>query len=483
MVHGLVWFGHRSFDLDMVFNLLKPRVMFVTQIPTDSVFKLRNNQLAAVAHQRIHHQRPTGRSSQAEDTRANSAETLWQKLYATSPCFPPPCGITILEPCTLLHQELESMLKQSGKISPSLLEYLHHLRLRYLKLAYCAFYGPIPHQFSNLSNLWHLDLGYNYWLYSENLKWLSHLSLLSHLDLSYVVLSKATGWVQSISNLPLLKELHLYQCYPPDITHSSPFRFNSSVSLSFVDLSSNGLSSSIYNWLFNFSSSLAYLDLRYNVLKGSIPDAFEDLISLTNLSLRGNQLEGGLPKSFANSSHLQSLDLSGPIPLVPSNLSSLILSKNKFGGPLSFLCAITGDWVAFLEPLEKHFDWKNHPRDRSDEMLESLDLSANKLSGEISRSLAHLNFLSVLNLSSNNLSGEIPLSTQLQSFNASAYPGNRNLCGLPLPNKCLGDTPIAPQPKEDEDRSITQGFYISMGLGLFFGFWGVFGTILFNSRS
>ncbi|KAF7151229.1 hypothetical protein RHSIM_Rhsim02G0045900 [Rhododendron simsii] len=130
-----------------------------------------------------------------------------------------------------------------------------------------------------------------------------------HLDLSLVELSKATAWVQSISNLPLLKELHLSRCSLLDITPSSSLSSNSSMSLSFVDLSFISLSSSIYIWLFNFRSSLAYVDLGYNESKGSIPDDFGDMLSLTTLSLSWNQLEGGLSKSSANSSHLQSLDL------------------------------------------------------------------------------------------------------------------------------------------------------------------------------
>ncbi|XP_058216966.1 receptor-like protein EIX1 [Rhododendron vialii] len=846
-----------------------------------------------------------------------------------------------------------------GKISPSLLE-LHHLR--YLDLSVNYFYGPIPHQFSNLSNLRHLDLGYNSLaLNRENLEWLSHLSLLSHLDLSYVLLSKQTGWVQSISNLPFLKELHLSGCSLPNVAQFSSFCFNSSVSLSVVDFSYNGLSSSIFNWLYNFSSSsIAHIDLGGNELKGLIPDAFGDMVSLANLILSENQLEGGLPKSFMNSSHLQSLylfdnnlteefheflqklsgaknsletlllsdnrlkgplpdftrfsllreldldnnllsgsfpknignlpslvylslsrnQISGPlpdlsvfpslkslylednhlngtidrgigqlhklvflscgfnslkgtiseahffnlsslwyldfsynaltfnissnwvppfqieiiklsscklgphfpewlrtqhnffvldissagivgyipswfwdlspglntlklshnqisgflpdlslkfpnatgidlsnnlltgsIPLVPTNLVFLNLSKNKFRGPLSFLCrstftkdqlliyldlsdnllsgelpyclslfkmlsifslgnnnlngkipssigslqriqtlnlrnnnfsgevpsslkrctklsiidfrgnkftGIVPAWlgthltslivlilrsnefkgsiprqichlnrIQILDFSQNHLSgsirpcfsnfaalvetknsdattsfryntaptgimfenstyvakafvqWKGNDLEYSKnlgllktidlssnrlsgkvpqqignlaglhslnlsrntltgniiqeigrmEMLESLDLSANRLSGEIPRSLAHLHFLSFLNVSSNNLSGEIPLSTQLQSFNASAYAGNPELCGLPLSNKCPGKEKTTESPntdkniQEDEDRSITQGFYASMGLGFFFGFWGVFGPLLFYSRS
>ncbi|KAE9447982.1 hypothetical protein C3L33_20133, partial [Rhododendron williamsianum] len=843
-----------------------------------------------------------------------------------------------------------------GKICPSLFE-LHHLR--YLDLSGNGLYGEIPHQFSNLSSLRHLDLSNNNRLNGENLEWLSHLSLLSYLDLSMVELSKATSWVHSMNNLPLLKELHLSRCSLPDISPPSSFRFNSSVSLSILDLSSNSLSNSIFNWLFNVSSSLAYIDLGGNELKGSIPDAFGGMGSLTNLSLYGNQLDG-LPKSFVNSSHLQSLDLSGnnlteelheflqklsgaenslqrlaldenrlrgplpdftrfsllrelylcknllsgpfpknignlpslfylslhrnqitgsfpdlsafpsleylllqnnqlngtidrsigqlhklkyfscafnllndtisearfsnlshlwyldlcsnaltlnfnsdwvppfqlgaikmascklgphfpkwlrtqnkffvldissngikgnipswfwdlspglnylnlshnqingllpdlslrfklypgidlsynlltgPIPLVPPTVVSLNLSKNKFVGSLSFLCALAGEWLIYLDlsnnqllgelpyclshfkkltiislsynnlfgeipisigslyqirtlnlrnnnltgevpfslqrctmlstidlsgnrftgivprwlgthltslivlvlrsnefngsiprqichlhhiqildfsqnhlsgnipPCFSNFSalvesknsnattsfyyrayfggpydggtyaanafvqWKGKDQEYSKnlgllktidlssnrlsgkipdqvwslaglhslnlsrntltekiiqeigqmEMLESLDLSANRLSGEIPGSLAHLNFLSVLNLSSNNLSGKIPISTQLQSFNASAYSSNPELCGVPLPNKCPGEEETTESPntahakdkniQEDDDSSITQGFYVTMGLGFFFGFWGVFGTIIINSRS
>ncbi|KAM1442191.1 hypothetical protein ACFX13_010088 [Malus domestica] len=64
--------------------------------------------------------------------------------------------------------------------------------------------------------------------------------------------------------------------------------------------------------------------------------------------------------------------------------------------------------------------------------LESLDLSDNKLSGTIPSQLSKLNFLSFLNLSSNQLVGKIPTSTQIQSFSADSFAGNKGLYGPPL---------------------------------------------------
>ncbi|KAB2630477.1 receptor-like protein 12 [Pyrus ussuriensis x Pyrus communis] len=64
--------------------------------------------------------------------------------------------------------------------------------------------------------------------------------------------------------------------------------------------------------------------------------------------------------------------------------------------------------------------------------LESLDLSDNKLSGTIPSELSKLNFLSFLDLSSNQLVGKIPTGTQIQSFSADSFAGNKGLYGPPL---------------------------------------------------
>ncbi|KAH7839652.1 hypothetical protein Vadar_006857 [Vaccinium darrowii] len=165
--------------------------------------------------------------------------------------------------------------------------------------------------------------------------------------------------------------------------------------------------------------------------------------------------------------------LSGEIPQEIASLVELVslnMSTNNF----------TGKIVEDIGQMKK---------------LESLDLSANRLFGKIPVTLGLLNFLSMLDLSNNNLSGKIPLSTQLQSFDPSVYSGNPLLCGDPLPNKCPGgEKGTGPpfiatgneeriQEEEDEDKFITQGFYISMGVGFAFGFWAIFGTTLLRSIS
>eukprot|EP00261_Vitis_vinifera_P040322 XP_019081565.1 PREDICTED: probable leucine-rich repeat receptor-like protein kinase At1g35710 isoform X3 [Vitis vinifera] len=196
-----------------------------------------------------------------------------------------------------------------GKIGPSLAELQH---LKHLNLSWNDFEGILPTQLGNLSNLQSLDLGHSFgFMTCGNLEWLSHLPLLTHLDLSGVHLSKAIHWPQAINKMPSLTELYLsYTQLPPIIPTISISHINSSTSLAVLDLSVNGLTSSIYPWLFNFSSSLVHLDLSMNDLNGSIPDAFGNMTTLAYLGLYGNELRGSIPDAFGNMTSLAYLYLS-----------------------------------------------------------------------------------------------------------------------------------------------------------------------------
>ena len=136
----------------------------------------------------------------------------------------------------------------------------------------------------------------------------------------------------------------------------------------------------------------------------------------------------------------------------------------------------------FLNLSRNHLTGKIPENIGSMKELESIDFSRNNLSGEIPPSMSNLTFLSHLDLSYNNFSGRIPSSTQLQSFDALSFTGNPQLCGDPLPKKCIMEeepsntTPIG----KTGDHPEKYYFYIGSGVGFAVGFWAVCGALFFN---
>ena len=102
-------------------------------------------------------------------------------------------------------------------------------QLKELKLSGNKLLSVIPSSLKNLSSLQTLDLSYNYDMISNDLEWLSHLSNLRYLDLSFVNLTLAVDWLLSISKLPSLSELHLTGCGLHQITPKSISDMNTSI--------------------------------------------------------------------------------------------------------------------------------------------------------------------------------------------------------------------------------------------------------------
>ncbi|KAF8412996.1 hypothetical protein HHK36_000968 [Tetracentron sinense] len=269
--------------------------------------------------------------------------------------------------------------------------------LRYLNLTEAQFGGRIPHQLGNLSSLRYLNLrmGGNSPIYADDLGWLSHLSSLKYLDMSYVDLHKAVDWLQVVNTLPSLSELHLsgssLDNLPPSLGYVN------FTSLVVLDLSFNVFNSSIPNWLFNLNNSLLHLDLSDNFLQGQIPYAM-NFKSLQFLDLSGNgNIEGRIPSSLWNLCNLHVLSLSvnnfrGEIGsarnlsgCIGKSLESLDLSSNQLTGHIP-------NWLGQLKSL-KH-----------------LYLGVNSLYGPIPSSLGNMSSLTHLYLRSNKLNGTLPVS-------------------------------------------------------------------------
>lgn len=114
--------------------------------------------------------------------------------------------------------------------------------------------------------------------------------------------------------------------------------------------------------------------------------------------------------------------------------------------------------------------------------LESLDLSRNKLTGEIPMQIADgLIFLSFLNLSNNQLVGRIPELKQFATFSEDSYAGNKGLCGFPLKAKCTSAQPAFEESSKNSENVIDWNF-ISIELGFIFGLGIVIGPLMFLKR-
>ncbi|KAG6489966.1 receptor-like protein EIX1 [Zingiber officinale] len=290
------------------------------------------------------------------------------------------------------------------------------LNLKYLELSWSNFSGVIPFQLGNLSSLYHLGLQSARWLatpIAHRLDWLSGLSSLRYLDLSYVNLSTVSqNWLSDVNMLPSLRELYLVYCHLNNI----PSSFNSHLnltSLEILDLEANPFySSSLPNWLWRLTNlSLLRIDAS-----GLIPAGISNLTRLIQLDISGN-ISSPLPVEIWSLNHLVLLDLSdntmltGHIPAEIANLSSL---QSLFLSYCSLNSQIPSEMgnLNSLTTLHLYFNSLSGPIP-SDignlTSLISLDLSYNSLSGPIPSEIGNLTSLISLDLYSNSLSSLIPI--------------------------------------------------------------------------
>ncbi|XP_054817535.1 receptor-like protein EIX2 isoform X2 [Prosopis cineraria] len=301
-----------------------------------------------------------------------------------------------------------------------------------------------------------------------------------------------------------------------------------------LDLHENGFSGEI-PWTFKYCTSLVLINLEGNNFSGSVPEWMQQNVSV--LKLRSNQFTGSIPPELCSLSNLIVLDLannnlSGSIPRCLGKLISLVSGHMNNG--LIFKADDETEMLGFERTYKFKIDLHTKGQDLEYEkilkLVQSIDLSVNKISGEIPtqffklhklqslnlsynylvgeipeqvgemkdiesldfshnnlhgnipQSMSGLSFLSVLNLSYNHFRGQIPLGTQLQSFDAWSYTGNPELCGTPLQNNCT--VPEKPdntkQVEGNDDDPFMRSLYLGMGVGFAVGFWVICGSLFLN---
>ncbi|KAG6655340.1 hypothetical protein CIPAW_05G209600 [Carya illinoinensis] len=405
--------------------------------------------------------------------------------------------------------------------------------------------GSIPKYFENLCALESLYLSDNN--FNGNLY--EFISNLSNLEILDVASNSLTGVISEahFSNLSKLKYLCLglnslilkfsYNWIPPfqlRVIDLSSNQLNGSIphfpsDVASLYLSNNSFFGNIFFICEFIYQSLFLLDLSNNKLSGNYRDACACFVGKLRLSLQNcnyfttinvgeNKLPGLVPSWIGDS-----LPRSGKLQCI-KNLTSMSqkwsashtciysiqrayvdhepfvwkgmmamfenslglvkiidLSSNKLHGEIpEELTSLTE--LSSLNLSRNNFTGSITLKIGLLQNLKSLDLSRNQLCGEIPMSISDISFLSYLDLSNYNLSGKIPIGTQFHSLNASAFMGNPKLYGSPLPNKCPEDLYLVYNDTRThrnvdiqenvDDGLITQGFYVAMALGFVVGFLG-----------
>ncbi|KDO48310.1 hypothetical protein CISIN_1g041249mg, partial [Citrus sinensis] len=177
----------------------------------------------------------------------------------------------------------------------------------------------------------------------------------------------------SIGNLKKLVEPYVSDNF---LKGSIPSSLGLCESLTTIGLFNNNLSGTIPPQLMGLTSLVA-LDLSRNQFRGSFPTEVGNLINLETLTVSGNILQGEIPSTLGSCIKLEILEMQG----------------NVFQG------------------------------------LTILDLSRNKLSGEIPEFLVGLKVIENLNLSYNDLEGMVPTEGVFKNASAISVLGNNKLCG------------------------------------------------------
>ncbi|KAL4574956.1 hypothetical protein LXL04_021796 [Taraxacum kok-saghyz] len=332
------------------------------------------------------------------------------------------------------------------------------------------------------------------------------LKNLQYLESIVVSSNQLSGVIPSFKDLLSLRRLNLHD---NNFVGKLPRELGNLPRLSILDVGENKLSGNIPGWIGEKLKRLVVLRLHKNNFTGRIPESLCKASNLHVLDVAHNNLKGPIPRclgelnamSYYNESRLDGFYLNNDEQLVQvmkgvdleyqktwKMVYNMDLSSNKLVGEIPVeLTALS--MLIGLNLSNNHLNGSIPSNIGNLTKLEYLDLSRNELTRVIPQSMVDLTFLSYLNLSHNNLSGRIPTGCQLQTLDASIYEGNKGLCGPPLSNNCSNPdhppTTTTTSKKKHKGVDVLNNiwlFYLDVISGFATGFWGVIGVLVLKKQ-
>ncbi|XP_050271245.1 receptor-like protein kinase 7 isoform X1 [Quercus robur] len=281
--------------------------------------------------------------------------------------------------------------------------------LEKLSFGFNNLHGPIMDDLNNCVKLLYLDLGNNLFL-GWSAPDISSLSQLQYLFLNRSGLSGSFPW-KSLQNMTGLVRLSLGH----NLFNPSPFPNDvlQLANLTWIHLSNCSIQGTIPAEIGNLKEVIN-LELSCNNMTGEIPVEIGNLVNLWQLDLSNNSFTGKLPVGLRNLSKLERFDVTmnyieGDVSVLRflSNLVSLELFANKFSGqlPAEFgefkkLVNLTLNKNNFTGPLPQNLgSWAK---------VEKISVSYNFFTGPIPPDMCKQGTIKGLYMHHNNLTGEIP---------------------------------------------------------------------------
>ncbi|XP_028772045.1 receptor-like protein kinase [Neltuma alba] len=316
----------------------------------------------------------------------------------------------------------------SGKLPSEMTELKH---LKNISLFDNQFSGPIPQSLGINSSLMKLDLMNNKFTggIPPNLCFGKQLRTLS------LGLNQLQGGIpQDLGRCATLRRLVLNE---NNLSGSIP-EFEGDQNLIYMDISRNNISGEIPSSLGN-CTNLTALILSTNNITGPIPSELGNLWPLQVLNLAHNNLEGPLPQQLSYCTKMDTFDvgfnfINGSFPSSMRSwkaLTVLILRENRFSGVIP---SFFSEYVQLLQlQLGGNMFGGKIPASMGSlqNLLYGLNLSANKLTGEIPLEIGKLKKLQILDISLNNLTGSIHVLGDLSSLTEVNISHNSFVGALP----------------------------------------------------